>query len=259
MNPSPAENPVLVRADETLDSWGKGAVRIIQKKTGYRFSIDSLILYEFIQVKNRSRILDLGTGSGILALLLARDYPLSRVIALELAGEFVDLVRRNIILNQFQDRISVIQGDLCQLPGFIKKGGFDAVVSNPPYRPLHRGRINPDSQKALARHEIRLTLPKLLKAVAHGLKVGGKWFVIYPAWRLVSLLALSRQHRLEPKKIRLVHSFQDKEAEWVLMEAVYQGREELKILPPLTIYQETGVYSPQFQILKDPSLGTIRT
>ncbi|OGP50871.1 MAG: hypothetical protein A2Y79_14340 [Deltaproteobacteria bacterium RBG_13_43_22] len=259
MNPSPAENPVLVRADETLDSWGKGAVRIIQKKTGYRFSIDSLILYEFIQVKNRSRILDLGTGSGILALLLARDYPLSRVIALELAGEFVDLVRRNIILNQFQDRISVIQGDLCQLPGFIKKGGFDAVVSNPPYRPLHRGRINPDSQKALARHEIRLTLPKLLKAVAHGLKVGGKWFVIYPAWRLVSLLALSRQHRLEPKKIRLVHSFQDKEAEWVLMEAVYQGREELKILPPLTIYQETGVYSPQFQILKDPSLGKIRT
>jgi tRNA1Val (adenine37-N6)-methyltransferase len=131
------------------------------------------------------------------------------------------------------------------LPGLIKKGAFDAVVSNPPYRPLHHGRINPNPQKAMARHEIRATLPRLLEGAAHALKVGGKWFVIYPAWRLVSLLTLSRQHRLEPKKIQLVHSFQDKEAEWVLMEAVYQGREELKVLSPITIYQESGVYGSQ--------------
>ena len=259
MKPSPPEKPVAVSADETLDSWGKGAIRVIQKKTGYRFSIDVLILSQFIRLKDRSRILDLGTGSGILALILAGTYPLSRIIALELAPEFIDLARRNIILNQFQDRISIIRGDLCQLPGFIKKGGFDAVVSNPPYRPLHRGRINPNPQKAMARHEIRVTLPQLLEGVAHSLKVGGKWFVIYPAWRLVSLLTLSRQHRLEPKKIRLVHSFQDKEAEWVLMEAVYQGREELKVLPPITVYRETGVYGSRFlQILQNVSPETTR-
>ncbi|MBA4392479.1 MAG: SAM-dependent methyltransferase [Desulfobacca sp.] len=247
MNSSCPENPVLVNPDETLDSWGKGVIRIIQKKTGYRFSIDSLILFDFIRLKDRSRILDLGTGSGILALLLAKAYPLSRITALELSSEFLDLAHRNILLNKLQDQISLIQGDLCQLPHFLKKESFNTIVSNPPYRPLQSGRINPNSQKAMARHEIRVTLPKLLQAVAHGLKGKGKWFVIYPAWRLVSLLTLSRVHKLEPKKIQLVHSFPGKEAEWVLMEAVYQGREELKILPPLTVYQEPGVYSLQVQ------------
>jgi tRNA1Val (adenine37-N6)-methyltransferase len=260
MNPSPPENPVSVGADETLDSWGNGALRVIQKKTGYRFSIDVLILSDFIRLKDRSRILDLGTGSGILALILAGNYPLSRIMALELAPELIDLARRNIILNQYQDRIGIIQADLCQLPRFLKKGAFDAVVSNPPYRPLHRGRINPNPQKAMARHEIRVTLPRLLESVSHALKVGGKWVVIYPAWRLVSLLTLSRQRRLEPKKIRLVHSFQDKEAEWVLMEAVYQGREELKVLPPITVYQNAGVYDPRFlQILQKASPERLRS
>jgi tRNA1Val (adenine37-N6)-methyltransferase len=254
MNPSPPEKTLSIGADETLDTWGKGSLRIIQKKTGYRFSIDTLILSDFIRLKDPSRILDLGTGSGILALILAQTYPLSRIIALELAAEFIDLAHRNINLNQVRDRISLIQGDLCQLPRFLKKGAFDAVVSNPPYRPLHRGRINPNSQKAMARHEIRLTLPRLLESAAHALKVGGKWLVIYPAWRLVSLLTLSRQYHLEPKKIRLVHSFQDKEAEWVLMEAVYQGREELKVLPSITVYQKTGVYSTSFlQIMEKGS------
>ncbi len=249
MSPTLSENPIRVAVDETLDSWGKGALRIIQKKRGYRFSIDPLILYDFVQLKDRSRILDLGTGSGVLALLLARAYPLSMLTAVELSPEMMDLAYRNRALNELRDRISLIQGDLCQLPSFLKKGLFDAVVSNPPYRPLQSGRLNPDPQKALARHEIRVTLPQWLEAVTHGLKAGGKWFVIYPAWRLVSLLTLCRQHRLEPKRVRFVHSLPGKEAEWVLLEAAYQGREELKILPPLTVYQKAGVYSPHIQNL----------
>jgi tRNA1Val (adenine37-N6)-methyltransferase len=256
MNLSPPENPVVLNPDETLDSWGKGFIQVIQNKTGYRFSIDALILFEFIRVKERSRILDLGTGSGILALLLAKTYPRSRITALELSPELLDLARRNILLNELQEHIALIQGDLCQLPCFLKKNQFSVIVSNPPYRPLHSGRINPDLQKAMARHEIRASLPNLLQAVAHGLTAKGKWFVIYPAWRMVSLLSLARAHHLEPKTIQLVHSFPGKEAEWVLMEAVYQGREELKILPPLIVYQKPGVYSSQLQnsrIFQDPS------
>jgi tRNA1Val (adenine37-N6)-methyltransferase len=247
MNSSNPENPVPLQPDETLDAWGKGRIQIIQKKTGYRFSIDTLILFDFIQIKDPSRILDLGTGCGILALLLAKTYPLSRITALELSAELLDLARRNILLNTLQAHIALIQGDLCQLPRFLKKDAFTVIVSNPPYRPLQSGRINPDPQKAMARHEIRLSLANLLQAVAHGLRPKGKWFVIYPAWRLVSLLTQSRAHKLEPKKIRLVHSFPDKAAEWVLMEAVYQGKEELTTLPPLIIYREPGVYSPQIQ------------
>ena len=241
------ENPVLLKPDETLDAWGKGLVQIIQKKSGYRFSIDSLILFDFIRVSDQVNIFDLGTGCGILALLLAKTCPLSRITALELSSELLDLARRNILLNTFQEQIKLLRGDLCQLPRFLKQGAFNVVVSNPPYRPLQSGRINPNPQKAMARHEIRLTLTNLLQAVAHALKPKGKWFVIYPAWRLVSLLTQSRAHKLEPKKIRLVHSFPHKPAEWVLMEAVYQGREELAILPPLIVYQEPGIYSHQLQ------------
>ncbi|MEW6188372.1 MAG: tRNA1(Val) (adenine(37)-N6)-methyltransferase [Thermodesulfobacteriota bacterium] len=233
--------------DETLDFWGEKGIRLIQKKNGYRFSIDALILSHFVHSKTPSSILDLGTGSGILTLLLARNFPGARFVALELEASLADLARRNVLLNGYEKRIFVIRGDLCRLPWYLKKGCFDLVISNPPFRPLHKGRINPDPQKALARHEIRVTLPELLMAVAHALKAGGKWFVIYPAWRLVSLLASSRKYLLEPKKIQLVHSFAEKEAEWVLMEAVYQGREDLRVLPPLTVYREVGVYNPQFK------------
>jgi tRNA1Val (adenine37-N6)-methyltransferase len=247
MSPPLSERPIRVAFAETLDSWRKGSLRIIQKKTGYRFSIDAFLLDDFVHLKDRSRILDLGTGSGILALLLARAYPLSRITALELSPELMDLADRNRTLNDLRDRIFLIQGDLCQLPSFLKKGLFDAVISNPPYRPLRSGRVNPDPQKAVARHEIRVNLLQLIQAVVHGLKPGGQWFVIFPAWRLVSLLTLSRQHRLEPKRIQFVHSFPGKEAEWVLMEAVHLGREEIRVLPPLVVYQETGIYSPPVQ------------
>jgi tRNA1Val (adenine37-N6)-methyltransferase len=247
MNPTLPEKLMGLGADETLDFWGEDEFRLIQKKKGYRFSIDALILSHFVHSKTPSYILDLGTGSGILSLLLARNFSRARFVALELEASLTDLARRNVLLNRYEKRIFVVRGDLCRLPWFIKNGIFDMVVSNPPFRPLHKGRINPDPQKAMARHEIRVTLPELLMAAAHALKSGGKWFVIYPAWRMVSLLSYSRKYHLEPKKIQLVHSFAEKEAEWVLMEAVYRGKEDLRVLPPLTVYREVGVYDPQFK------------
>jgi len=247
MTINPTENPV--QADETLDECGKGSLKIFQKKRGYRFSLDPFILFDFVRVKNGHRLLDLGTGSGILALLLAQAKPRSRLTALELSPVLLDLARRNALINGLEERIAFIKGDVCQIPNFLKKETFDGVVTNPPYRPLNSGRINPDPQKALARHEIKLTLPQMVDSVNHCLKPGGRWFVIYPAWRMVSLLSAARQQALEPKRLRVVHSFADKEAEWVLLEAVKGSREALKILPPLIVYHSPGVYSPAIQKL----------
>lgn len=243
----PSEPGLTVQEDETLDVWGNGQLRILQKKTGYRFSIDALILFNFVRIRDGQRVLDLGTGSGILSLLLARNNPHSRITALDLSPALLDLASRNVALNFLADHISLIRGDMCQIPRFLRRERFDLVVTNPPYRPLRSGRINPDPQKAMARHEVTVTLSQLVQAVAHSLKVGGHWFVIYPAWRLVSLLSSARQQGLEPKRLRLVHSLENKEAEWVLLEAVHQGREDLKILPPLVIYQAPGEYSPPIQ------------
>jgi tRNA1Val (adenine37-N6)-methyltransferase len=247
MTLNPNESPV--GTDETLDTCGKGSLKILQKKTGYRFSIDPFILFDFVRVKTGHRLLDLGTGSGILALLLARANPRSRLTALDLSPVLLDLARRNAFINGLEERIAFIKGDMGQIPNFLKEETFDGVVTNPPYRPLHSGRINPDPQKALARHEIKITLPQMVKSVNHCLKPKGRWYVIYPAWRMVSLLSAARQQALEPKRLRVVHSFADKEAEWVLIEAVKGGREELKILPPLIVYQSPGVYTPYIQKL----------
>jgi tRNA1Val (adenine37-N6)-methyltransferase len=253
MIPVPSEPQITVQEDEKLDVWGNGPLRILQKKIGYRFSVDALILSDFVRIKDGERLLDLGTGCGILSLLLARANPHSTVTALELSPDLLDLADRNVALNHLSDRISLIRGDMCQIPRFLKKESFDLAVTNPPYRPLHSGRINPDPQKAMARHEIRVTLPQLIQSVVHALKVGGRWFVIYPAWRLVSLLTQAREKKLEPKRLQLVHSLADREAEWVLLEAVYQGREDLKILPPLVVYQRPGEYSPSLQKLLNNS------
>jgi tRNA1Val (adenine37-N6)-methyltransferase len=235
--------------DETLDVWAPANLRLIQKKGGYRFALDSLLLSDFIRLKSEDRVLELGTGCGIISLGLFRKYPKIHLVGLELQAGFVDLARRNLSLNQAGDRISLVRGDIRSLPYLFRPGSFDAVVTNPPYRPLHTGRINPQSDKALARHEIAIDLEHLLAASRQVLKKGGRFFLIYPVRRLPALLTLSRQNHLEPKRLRLVQPLADREADWVLMEAVKDGGEELKVLPVLVVYEGPGVYSPEVRDL----------
>jgi tRNA1Val (adenine37-N6)-methyltransferase len=235
--------------DETLDIWAPADLRIIQKKDGYRFALDSLLLSDFTRLKPKDRVLELGTGCGIISLGLFRKYPGIHLIGLELQAGFVDLARRNLALNQAEGRISLVRGDIRSLPQLFRPGSFDAVVTNPPYRPLHTGRINPQSEKALSRHELAVNLEHLLAATRQALKKGGRFFLIYPVRRLPALLALSRQNHLEPKRLRLVQPLADREADWVLMEAVKEGGEELKVLPVLVVYEKPGVYSPEVRDL----------
>lgn len=245
MKPSWPEPAGGAGQDETVDVWAPADLRIIQKKGGYRFALDSLLLSDFTRFKPRDRVLELGTGGGIIALWLSRKYPEIHLVGLELQAGLMELARRNRILNQAENRISLVRGDIRVLAHFFRPASFDAVVTNPPYRPLHSGRINPQSEKALARHELTVDLEHLLAAAGQALKTGGRFFLIYPVRRLAALLVLSRQNRLEPKRLRLVQPLADREADRVLMEAVKEGGEELKVLPALVVYEAPGVYSPE--------------
>jgi tRNA1Val (adenine37-N6)-methyltransferase len=232
-----------------LDLWASADLRLFQKKNGYRFALDSLLLSDFARLRAKDRVLELGIGCGIISLGLSRRYPEIHLVGLEFQPGLVELARRNLVLNQAGNRISLVRGDIRSLPLLFRPASFDAVVTNPPYRPLRTGRINPRSEKALARHELAITLEHLLAATRHALRKGGRFFLIYPARRIPALLALSRQNRLEPKRLRLVQPLADREADWVLMEAVKEGGEELRVLPVLVVYEKPGVYSPEVRDL----------
>jgi tRNA1Val (adenine37-N6)-methyltransferase len=238
---------VLQGSGETLDELLHGRLKIFQKASGYRFSIDALLLAHFCQLRQGERVLDLGTGSAIIPLLLVRRWEDVKLFGIDIQEEFVDMAQRSIAHNGLSDRIEICQGDVRDIKAHFEDRSFDAVVLNPPYRRLDSGRINRNNQKALARHELQGTLADFLSAAAYVLKRGSRCYVIYPASRAVELLFRMRKHRLEPKRLRLVHSRADSEGQFVLTEGIKEGGEELAVLPPLFIYEAKGGYTSEME------------
>jgi len=191
---------------ETLDEILDGRLRIFQKKKGYRFSLDALLLAHFVVLKDGEDLLDLGTGSGIIALILARRHSPGRVLGIEFQEDCVAMARRNVILNGLEGRVEIRRGDVRRPADFCEPGSFDAGVFNPPYRRLRSGRVNPEAAKALSRHEIAGTVADFLAAARHALREGGRAYAIYPAVRMVELLVQMRACGIEPKRLLMVHS-----------------------------------------------------
>jgi tRNA1Val (adenine37-N6)-methyltransferase len=227
-------------ADETLDAFLDGTVRILQKKSGYRFSVDAVLLSRFIRLRKDEKGIDLGTGCGILPILLSRTGSTRFLVGVEVQAELANLARKNVELNGLTDRITIIHQDLRQLRSLFPGGSFHVVFSNPPYRKFLTGRVNPSSEKAIARHEIKGTLADLIQVAAHLLPTRGRCYLIYPASRAIDLLTSLRRCRLEPKRLQFVHPDREAEAKFVLVESVKGSGPELKVEPPL--------------ILEDPSL-----
>lgn len=191
----------------------------------------------------------MGTGCGIVSLLLACRYPQLRLTAVELQPTLADLARRNVRLNQLQDRITVVEADMAALPQTLAGITFPVILSNPPYRPPACGRVNPDPERAVARHELKGSLELVAQTAVRLLPARGRLALIYPAWRLVHLLTTLRNRHLEPKKLICIHSRRGEPAKLVFVEARREGREELTIGPPLTIYQPDGRYTPEMAAL----------
>lgn len=237
--------------DETLEPFGHGRLWVLQKQRGYRFSIDAVLLAGLTELRPGDRVVDLGTGCGIIPLILACRFPQASFVGVESQPTLADLARRNVRLNGLDDRVAILPIAMQEVAQHLPPASCQVVVSNPPYRPLGAGRLNPQDEKALARHEVQGSLAAVAQAARYLLPDKGRLAVIYPAWRTVHLLSLLRAHRLEPKTLRFIQARAHSPASLVWVEARHRGREEVQIPPPLIIYEEKGRYTAQMAALFD--------
>ena len=234
---------MLRREGETVDELLGRRVKILQKEKGYRFSVDALLLAHFVRVKKGDLIVDLGTGSGVIAITVAQRKECSHVIAVDIQEKLVDMARRSVMLNNLEEKVDIRHGDIREIETLFRPRSFDVSIFNPPYRKASSGKLNPDAEKSVARHEIKGTMHDFLKASVYVLRRSGRAYIIYPATRMVEILSSMRTAGVEPKRMRIVHSRNASRGEFVLVEGIKNGREELEVLPPLIIYSEDGQYT----------------
>lgn len=227
--------------DFTIDSIG--SIKICQPKKGYRFSVDALILANFVNLKRIKRIVDLGAGTGIVGIILAKKYPESKVTLIEIQRELADLALESVRLNNLDAQVSVS----CLDGRDYEEEGIDVLVTNPPFRRPGTGKLSPDNKKALARHELSLSILDIAKVAQKLLRVRGRLFMIHLPERLIEIVRIFSKHRLEVKRLRFVHSRLDSEAKMVLIEAVKEGKSALTVEPPLFIYEKNGEYSEEMK------------
>lgn len=225
-------------------------IRLYQNKNGYRFSVDALLLFSFINLPRAKKIADLGAGSGIIGILLAKKYPDAKITLVELQENLAGLAEKNVVLNKLDNSIKIIRGDvkkLFTLHSSLFTNSFDLVVSNPPFRRPETGLLSAGDEKAIARHEIMLSLKDLVNASSFLLKHHGRLCIIHLPERLPEIMDIMRGKALEPKRLRLIHSNTSSEAKMALIEAVKGGHKGLKIQNPFFIYNEDGSYTAEMR------------
>lgn len=234
-----------LREGERLDDLQIKGYQIIQDPKRFCFGMDAVLLSGFTRVRKDGRVLDLGTGTGIIPILLAAKTEASYIAGLEIQEESVLMARRSVSLNQLDGRIEIIQGDIKEAADIFSAASFDVITSNPPYMTNQHGLANPYEPKNIARHEVLCTLEDVVKAAARLLKPGGSFFMIHKPFRLAEIMGVLMAYRLEPKRMRLVHPYVDKEPNMVMIEAVRGGKSRITIEPPLIVYREPGVYTDE--------------
>jgi tRNA1Val (adenine37-N6)-methyltransferase len=223
---------------ETLDALRAGGVEILQPRDGYRFSLDPLLLCAFAEIGARARVCDLGTGSGVMPLLLAKAGKGREFVGIELQADLAERARRSVTLNGLEERIRIVRADLRDLPGEFAAASCDVVLTNPPYRKPSSGRVAPGVERGAARFELAGGLTDFLRTAAFLLNNGGRFYLIYLAERLAELCDEMRTFRLEPKRLRMVHSRAGEPAKLVLVEGRRNARPGLTVAAPLIVYKE---------------------
>jgi len=235
----------LVYEDETLDDLIIGGYKLIQPRQGYRFSIDAVLLSHFPDLKKVKQVVELGSGNGVIPLLLVARSPAIRIIGIEIQEPMVKRAQRSLEYNCLQEQVKIIQGDLQAIEKYLPVASADLVLSNPPFWGRNEGHLSKNPEEACARHEIAMDLKGLIRATAYLLSPGGSFCLIHRAERLTDIINLCTAHRLLPVRLRTVHSFWQEEAKLVLLEAQKRDQGRLKIMSPLVIYNKPGEYSEE--------------
>lgn len=230
---------------ERLDDLERNGYKIIQNNKTFCFGMDAVLLSGFAHVKPGEKALDLGTGTGIIPILLKAKTKGEHFTGLEIQEASADMARRSVLYNHLEDQIYIVQGDIKEAHTLFDAASFDVITSNPPYMTGNHGLVNPDMPKAIARHEILCTLDDVIGQASKLLRPGGRFYMVHRPFRMAEIMTKMTAHRLEPKRMRLVYPFADKEPNMVLIEGLKGGKPRITVEKPLIVYKEPGVYTDE--------------
>ena len=241
-----------LKENERIDDLEYKGLKIIQNKNGFCFGVDSVLLSDYAKkIKNNAKVIDIGTGTGIISLLLCKKTNLSKIIGIEIQEDVAEMATRSIKINNLEDKFEIINTNIKNVFDTLEPHKFDAVVTNPPYKKVDTGVKSVEKKQLISRHEVECTLEDIIEKSSKLLKDLGEFYMVHRAERLVDIMCLLRKYKLEPKNIRFVHSKVDEKPSLILVRAVRGAKEFLKIDKPLVIYKENGEYTDEILEIYD--------
>lgn len=234
-----------LKPEERLDDLQVKGYQIIQNPNKFCFGMDAVLLSNFAKVKKGEKVLDIGTGTGIIPILLEAKTDGEHFTGLEIQEESADMARRSVAYNHLENKIDIVTGDVKEAVNLFGSVFFDVITTNPPYMIGAHGLQNKDSAKAIARHEVLCDLDDILRTSAKLLRQGGRFYMVHRPFRLAEILSKMCAYKIEPKRMRLVHPYVDKEPNMVLIEGSRGGNSRMTVEPPLIVYREKNVYSEE--------------
>ncbi len=239
---------IKLNKDEVIEDLQFRNLKIIQNKEGFCFGIDSILLSDFAKnIKENSSVLDLGTGTGVISILLCEKTKLKKITGIEIQKDVYEMAKKSIKLNKLENKFEIINENILNLSNLIEKNSVDVIVTNPPYKKRDTGIINENKKKLISRHEITANLEDFIKVSKDLLKDKGEFYMVHRPERLVDILSLMRKYKIEPKILRLVYTNKNKEPKLLLIKGIKNAKQFLKLEPNLYIYEENGEYTQEIK------------
>lgn len=237
---------IKLKDNEKIDDLEFKNLKIIQNTNSFCFGIDAILLSDFASnIKKEALVMDLGTGTGILPILLSAKTELHKIVGVEVQKDIANMAQRSVHLNKLESKVEILESNILDLEKIYKSNTFDAIVTNPPYKKLNSGIVNSNEQKLISRHEVSATLEDFIKVSFYLLKDKGNFYMIHRPERLVDILFLMRKYKLEPKELRMVYSNKNTCPKMVLIKGVKNGNSFLRVDENLYVYDDNGDYTDE--------------